>query len=262
MADAGDLEKLPPEIRKEIWTHLLAEPETIQIKRLLRGKRRRKHGTVALQSSTGRSSGALRVNKLISEEATQALYGYNKFEFQNTGALLQFLKQIGDSKRHLRHAAIYHEGLIFMNSWNSLKHSIQILASVRALRTLEVSHSAFCGNGTVMLQTKELVEHCKPLLHALHDHFVTNRLNTSVLDVIRVGIPPSNCELNGTCSELGKQHLRISFLREYNSRTHKLAIPLGQCRCHCREARQVNDELEQGVRQEVAEQLELGLPIC
>jgi hypothetical protein len=260
MADAGDLEKLPPEIRKEIYTHLLVESETIMVKRLLRGKRKRKHGTVALQSGTGRSSELLRVNKLISEEAAQVLYGYSKFEFQNTGALRQFLEQIGDSKRHLRHVAIYHEGLIFMNSWNSLKQSIQILASVRALRTLEVSHSAFCGNGTVMLQTKELVEHCKPLLQALHDNFVEKRLSMSVFDIIRVSLPPSNCELNGTCSELGKQHLRISFLREYTSRTHKLAIPLGQCRCHCREARQVNDELEQEIRQEVAEQLELDMP--
>lgn len=88
-----------------------------------------------------------------------------------------------------------------------------------------------------MLQTKELVEHCKPLLHALHDNFVEMRLNMSVLDVIRVALPPSICESNGTCSVLGKQHLRIFFLREYPSRTHKVAIPLGQCSCLCREAR-------------------------
>ena len=140
MADAGDLGKLPPEIRKEIYTYLLVENETIPIKRLLRDKRERKSGTVALQSWTGRSSGVLRVNKLISEEAAQVLYGYNKIEFLNAGALRHFLEQIGDAKRHLRHVAIYQDGIIFMKSWNSMKQSIQMLASAKALRTLEVSH--------------------------------------------------------------------------------------------------------------------------
>lgn len=183
MADAGDLEKLPPEIRKEIYTHLLVESEVIPIKRLLRAKRKRllqdkrkrNHGTVGIQSWAGRSSGVLRVNKIISEETAQVLYGYNKFEFQNTGALRHFLEAIGDAKRHLRHVAIYQEGIMFMKSWNSLEQSVQMLASARALRTLEVSHSVLCHKGTLMLQTKELVEHCKPLLHALHDDFVNKR---------------------------------------------------------------------------------------
>ena len=265
MADAGDLEKLPPEIRKEIYTHLLVESEAIPIKRLLRAKRKRllqgkrkpNKGTIALQSWTGRSSGILRVNKLIGEEAAQVLYGYNKFEFLNAGALRHFLGQIGDAKRHLRHVSIYQDGILFMKSWNSFKQSIQLLASGTSLRTLEVSHSVLCPKGKLKLQIAELVEHCKPLLHALNDDFAKNGLNMNVLDVVKIGLVPSVCELNGTCSMLNLQHPRIFFLTKYTSRMQRVAIPRDQCGCLCGEAGHVNDDLKQELKEEVAKQLKL-----
>lgn len=107
MADAGDLGKLPPEIRKEIYTYLLAESDTIAITTFLRAKRKHKYDTAALQlRGTKSSSEVLRVNKLIHEEAAQVLYGCNKFEFHNAVPLYHFLEQIGDAKSHLRHVTL------------------------------------------------------------------------------------------------------------------------------------------------------------
>jgi hypothetical protein len=159
MTDAGDLGRLPPEIRKEVFTYLLVEGETIQIKRFLGTKSKRKYDTAALRSwRTRRASEIFRVNKLIREEAAQVLYGCNKFEFINAGALYHFLQQIGDARRHLRHVAIYQDGLTFMKSWKSMQQSIQVLASVRGLRTLEVSHDALCRNVAPKTTIKALVQ--------------------------------------------------------------------------------------------------------
>ena len=127
MADAGDLGKLPPEIRKEIYTYLLVEDDVVPIKRFLGAKSNRKYDTAALlPRRTRRSNEILRVNKLIYEEAVKILYDCNKFEFLNAVALHHFLEQIGDAKRHLRHIAIYQYGLVFMKSWTSLKKSLEI----------------------------------------------------------------------------------------------------------------------------------------
>lgn len=107
VADAGNLEKLPPEIRKQIYTHLLVEPKTIAIKRYINPKayksrevarmnhhrksdrnrkvydRRRKAWVEAPPSTTS----ILLVNKVICREATPVFYGSNDFFFDNAGAL-------------------------------------------------------------------------------------------------------------------------------------------------------------------------------
>jgi len=260
MADAGDLGKLPPEIRKEIYTYLLVEDDVIPIKRFPRAISNRTCDTAALQLWwTKRSSQILRVNKLIREEAAQALYGCNKFEFLNAVTLRHFLQQIGDAKRHLGHVAICQDGLVFMNSWTSMEKSIQILASVRAIRTLEVSHTRLCHNGRPKISTEELVQHCKPLLHALNADFVKKGLNTSVLEVINIVLPRSDGGYVSFCCA-NREHIRKVLITNYATKKARNIMSELECGCRCRKADDVNNQLKQELREEIAKQLKLQPP--
>lgn len=129
VADAGNLDKLPPEIRKQIYTHLLVEPKTIAIERYTTAHRksevvrmnhhrkadhrmkvydRRRKAWVDAPPAT---TSILLVNKVICQEATPVFYGSNDFFFDNAGALRDFLTWIGQSRQHLRHVEIAgHDG--------------------------------------------------------------------------------------------------------------------------------------------------------
>lgn len=116
MADAGDLGKLPLEIRKHIYTHLLVEAKAIALKchihprgqtEVVRKSRTHKPGNANPYSRVrvysrdqGRNiwvNAPLRIisilltNKLISQEAAPVLYGCNKFFFDDAGAMRDFL---------------------------------------------------------------------------------------------------------------------------------------------------------------------------
>jgi len=259
MADAGDLDRFPPEIRFEIYNHLLVIDRIVPIKRVHRAKSKRQHDTVALQSQTKRSTEVLRVNKFMNEEAAPVLYGCNNFEFLNAMTLNDFLQQIGDAKRHLRHVAFHQDGFKFMKSWKSMQHSIQLLASERGVRNLQFSHSAFCRNGTLKIPISELVKHCKPLLQALNVEFVKKDLGTSVLDIIDIVLPRSNCESTGLCSTTG-EHGRKALITNYTSSMFKTSTLDLQCGCRCGTAQDVNDRLKTELKEEIAKQLKLGLP--
>lgn len=120
MADSGDLGKLPPEIRKEIYSYLLIEDKRVVISRY---KDRSQYRVVRMGSyrNTNRTDSTydrdtrvwtkaapgpdalLLVNKLVSQEAAQVLYGLNRFEFEHIAALQSFLDCVGDSRQHIRH---------------------------------------------------------------------------------------------------------------------------------------------------------------
>lgn len=263
MADAGDLGKLPPEIRKDIYAHLLVEPKAIPVKRYLykdedESKFDEYHtrGLFDRKSRMRRANSILRVNKLINEEATQVMYSCNRFMFQNAGALRLFLEQIGGSKGHLRHVGISEHGYKFMGSWKAMDVSITMLASSsRGLRTLEVSHLAFCHRHKRMLQIKDLVQHCKPLLQALHDEFVEENLNASVFDVIDICLTCSNVELNNS-SEQFAAHPNYVHITDYTT-VSGVASSARLCGCACSVAEKVNNNLRQGLKEEIAKQLEL-----
>lgn len=260
MVDAGDLGKLPPEIRKQIYTYLLVENDTIAVKRFSRAKSNRKYDTAALRRWwTRRSSGILLVNRLIRQEAAPVLYGCNKFEFLNALVLHHFLEQIGDAKRHLRHVAMHEDGLIFMKSWKSMKKAIQILASVKGLRTLEVSLLALCRNDKPKIQIRDLVHHCKPLLKALDDDFVKKGLNTSVFDIIKISLGQSICETRGPCTAT-YEHPRDVFVTDYTTKKYTKAMPKDQCGYSCSNFGDENNKLKQELKAEIAKQLKLQLP--
>lgn len=270
MAHTGDLGKLPPEIRKEIYTYLLVESKVIPVKRFLHKDEANfgEYLTTALlrhESPLRQARSVLRVSKLVNEEATQVLYGCNKFMFQHAGALRSFLNQIGDMKTHLRHVGISEGGYIFMNSWKAMNDSIKVLASsARGLRTLEFSHLAFCHRYQQVLQVKELVKHYKPLLQALHDEFVENNLNASVFDVIEICLAP--CV---TCSSLedseseglwdvSSEHSRSVIITDYTSAKGATPFPR-PCGCLCLAAEKANNDLMKEVKEEIVKQLDLQM---
>lgn len=82
----------------------------------------------------------------------------------------------------------------------------------------------------------------------------------SVLDVIKIGLPPSICELNGTCGTLGEQHRRSFVLTKYTSRMQRVTMSRVHCGCLCREAGRLNDALMKELKEEIAEQLKLEMP--
>lgn len=147
MADCGDLEKLPPEIRNEIYALALVQAEPFALcnfdgdqKRLgesagrgrnapkmnkewarsdkakvapvghRRNRKARGYTGVGSKYVEVPSNVALtRVNKQLNVETSSVLYGFNFFNFKTTCALERFLKQIGNNKQHLRTVGLsYH----------------------------------------------------------------------------------------------------------------------------------------------------------
>lgn len=262
MAEDGDPGQLPPEIRKEIYSYLLVESNTIAIKRFLPAGTEHKYDTVALRSRKKRSSGILRVNKFVNKEAAQVMYGCNKFEFMDAEALHHFLEQIGDARRHLCHVGIYQDELLFRNSRNAMKRSIRMLAAMRGLRTVEVSHSILCRKRDIVatiVQIKKLVQLCKPLLSALNDHSIENSLSVSVLDVVQMPILQGACKPLSMCSTRF-EHPRMILVTDCTTRNYRRTKSKLQCGCLCSKVEDENKKLKQELEEEIARQLKLELP--
>lgn len=279
MADAGDLAKLPAEIRKEIYAHLLMEPKKIPITRCpaedkksnnqlthgatarmdklrrpkVPGKRYDRHlkAWVLLPPST---TSPLKVNKLIGLEAAQVLYGFNRFEFQNAGALERFLEQIGHGASHLRHVAIIGEGYKFAGSWAAMVRSLKALATSKSIRTLGFSHLIFCleADEQTTALLRMLAEHCKPLLETLRAHFNAQNLDFDVLDIVKIDLPPYPDVSPYHWSpivEFGQQN--IVTLASCNKR----GFEMRSCWCHKSAAGGKNDELMVELKKEIMRQL-------
>lgn len=295
MADAGNLGKLPPEIRKEIYAHLLVEDKAIPIRRLMTtGKKQRgkttepraarmdkrplKHAgkaydrrnrvwvNVPLCTSRGTTS-LLRVNKLIGYEAAQVLYGSNQFAFENAGALERFVRQIGDNLPHLRCISIIGEGILFMGLWSSMDRAIEALTVAKGLRTLEFSHLAFCDSGRFWeSKIKEVVEHCVPLLAALQAAFQANDLNHNVLHILKITLPPCGLDAgdeaehqynhsNNTHNGLASPRRRFALTR--SKRLNSWGHPV--CCCDCGSAEDKNKQFSKMLKKEIVEQLGLNV---
>lgn len=213
MADSGDLGKLPPEIRKEIYSYLLVEPTKVGILRQLVNKkakvarmdhhRNKKHRKQIYDRDACKWKKAppcitslLLVNKLTSQEAAQVLYGFNKFEFLHSAALETFLINIGPSRQYIRDITINEQGVLYKGGWAAMDRSLELLYQVPSLRSIEISHLAFCGYWSFAINEKQwmvtpesLVRHCKPLLESLKATFESQNLSLSIFDVIKIALP-------------------------------------------------------------------------
>lgn len=213
MADAGDLGRLPPELRKEIYSYVLVEPEKVGILRLeVKGlgkvarfnhhrnnKHRGKfydHDAKAWLDAPPSFTSVLYVNKSVALEATEVLYGFNEFEFLHAGALLCFLRHIGPSIQYLRSISLVGQGVLYNLHWDALDISMELLAQVASLRSLEISHLALCGehdspsaNRRPVVTPKTFVQHCKPLLGSLKAKAESHNWSLSIVDLIQITLP-------------------------------------------------------------------------
>lgn len=119
MDDPGILFKLPPELRLQIYNYVLLRPveeqhvvPTIR-KRLSPEAMRRRAMNLKRHAAEGRTrlpisvkTALLSVNKHISLETGQVIYGNHKFIFKTAQALDHFLIHIGENKQHLRHVEV------------------------------------------------------------------------------------------------------------------------------------------------------------
>lgn len=290
MTATDDLGKLPLELRKEIYAHLLVEPRAIAIKRYMHAGNRKNrevarmgnhrdpkhHGQVhdkragIWRSAPPGTTSILFVSKTISQEAALVLYGCNGFIFDSARALEDFLVWIGDSKQHLRHVAV-NDNVTLNGSWHVMNRALSHLTeSAKRLRRLEFSHLSFCGqhdrhSHDVLIE--RLAQHCKPLLQSLQATSEAQDFRMDVLDVVRIILPPCHCQL---CENAKK---RCSFPTCKNGSPHghdvhraiatrsesKTGDSLRYCYSLCRSADAYNKQLETYLRNEIAKHFGLNV---
>lgn len=288
MADAGDLERLPLEIRKEIYKYVLVESKTIAIKRYINPQDRRR-GEVARMNhhrnslhrgkiwhqrkkfwydAPPSSTSVLLVNKRVGQEATPVFYS-NDFAFDTSRALQDFLAWIGDSKQYVRKAAILHLSTMCNNSWNAMDHSLALLTAAKGFRTFAFSHLAFCGRSSFLLDPKTLAKHFVPFLKSLHESRSALGLGANILDVVQIILPPCHCEHCGKIFKKGRQVMCCRRPGEPHKLHKERMVPVcldfrpkadtRHCSCLCETAEDTNRRFMREMREVFAEELGLDM---
>jgi hypothetical protein len=285
MADPGDLGRLPPEIRKEIYSYLLVEDKRVVISRYNEHQQYRPvrmgsyrnpnhidstydRDTQVWTKTAPGPDALLLVNKLMSQEAAQTLYGLNYFEFENIAALHCFLECIGNSRQHLRHISLLGQSLIYRYKWEVMDASLRLLTQASGLRSLELPHLAFCGTlfGRSATDPRTLVQHFRLLLESLKASYERQNLDMSIFDVIRIELDP--CHFETEYGARHKQHHKLHLgnnwtvkLRQTlidthnNSQKHPISTAYVRCNCLCRSAEKNNQALVEELKEEIAKQL-------
>ncbi|KAK5702770.1 hypothetical protein LTR97_003716 [Elasticomyces elasticus] len=99
------LEKLPPELRVEIYRYLLVTDSFIWIRRI---KTKKTHNGQSFVTARPKISGhaILSTNRLLHGEAAEVLYSENRFEFLDSKVFSTFVKGIKPYSSLLRHLKI------------------------------------------------------------------------------------------------------------------------------------------------------------
>jgi hypothetical protein len=280
-ADTGDLETLPPELRKEIYAHLLVETKKISIKRLRKEGKAVRMDNHRHKDHPGKfydrsqqdwvdappcTTSLLLVNSAVSVEATQVLYGFNKFDFEHTCALWTFLESIGKSKQYLRHIAIVGYGVLYFGSLVAMKRSVKLLQHSPSLRSLEISHFALCDQqNNLKFNIQTLVAACAPLLKTLKITFEKEGVNVNVLDVIKIELPlcsyshgsaedheAGHAKWSDGLSGLSQQRSSDGLRRLYQ---RPGTIDMYERTCFCAAAEDKNKKLTEELKREIGKQL-------
>lgn len=223
MADAGDLEKLPPEIRNEIYALVLVQAEPVVLcnfggdqrniefkdsdnKWALSDKAKvaplghnRRSKYIGYQYAYGTRRlvevlsdfTLLRVNKKIYAEAAPVLYGCTKFRFVSSGTMRRFLNLIGDNKQHLRDVGMCGGGWKFRIGLYEARYAMEALAAAKSIRIFEVSHLDVCpkvpaASRRYIPGCHKVVRLCRPFLNSLKIAYKDNDLNASIEKVIQI----------------------------------------------------------------------------
>lgn len=286
MADAGDLEKLPPEIRRQIYTHLLVEPITIAIKhyispnayksgevtrmdhhrKVFRARKVLDRCRKAWVGAPPSTTSILLANKSIFHEATPVLYGDNHFFLDSAGILQDFLAWIGQSRQHLRHVEVDGRGIMHNETWKAMDRSLRLLESSHSLRALHFYHNGFCRIfWRNSVDIRQMGKRCTPLLRSLQASCEARNLKIDVLEIVKIVLPPCHCEF---CTKAAKCYYLPCRVRATHSGYHPRVtiLPGGGaygetstlCNCFCHDAEDNNRLLDGKLKDEIAKQLGLS----
>jgi hypothetical protein len=269
MADLGDLEKFPPEIRDEIYALVLVQAEPVALSNFGgdqkaigmsagRGRNapdmdnewaRSYQAKVALVGYERRIKGIgykyvgnkwvevpsnvalLCVNKRVYAEATPILYGGTKFRFENVGTLHRFVDLIGENNQHLRDVGMMAGGWKFRLGFYEARYALEALAAAKNIRTFEVSHLDVCPN--VGAADRKYIPGGLKVV----------RLCRPLLDSLAVAYKNNN--LDTSILDV----IKISSTGTYTTRYRPRS-----CGCTEKQATEVRIELERNVKRSIAEQ--------
>jgi hypothetical protein len=227
MAGAGDLEKLPLEIRNEIYVLVFTRPKPLVLCNFggdqpgidrrgldnewarsatatkVEGHRRSVkaigHQRVGQKWVKAPSKIALIcVNEKVSAEAVAVLYSRTKFRFARAGTVRRFLNLIGDKKQYLRDVGMCVCGWKFGRGFYEARYAMEALAAAKCIRRVEVAHVDVCPqvpatSRRIYPGSQKVVKLCEPLLNSLKTAYEDKDLNASVLDVVRISAVDNYC---------------------------------------------------------------------
>jgi len=129
----------------------------------------------------------LRASRQLYYEGCQTRYGCNKFSFDTTGTLCDFLEAIGDKRASLRYITIEPKGYMPRKACKAF----ELLQSARSLRHIEVHHLDLCGGRgkyeSAIIRPhspSEIVDHASALLKMLKRSYEAQNVNADVQDVL------------------------------------------------------------------------------
>lgn len=189
-ADAGDLEKLPLEIRRMIYEFALPDECFVRLEahqprseqhwvingveithpaRLEAAPRHHKRNSKRRgQKCIGKKwveipnkNALLQANKQIHAEAAPVLYGTNHFQFQTTRALEAFVMQIGEANRQLLDSILLirpdTEGWKYNTSKGLAAQSraMDVLKGAKGIRNIRIDGLPYLPRGTSLLLEQE-----------------------------------------------------------------------------------------------------------
>ena len=272
MADCGDLEKLPPEIRNEIYALALVQAEPFALctfggdqknigeptsraycaprmnNQWTRSDKRKVAPVGHKRSLKGRGYKYVRnkwvevpsnvallcVNKKIHMEAVPVLYSRTKFRFQTVTTMRRFTNSIGDNIQYLCNLGISPRGWDYRFGFNSARMAIEALVAAKSLHTFEVSHIDICP-------------YTRLRQHYPGSHGVV-KLCRPLLESLKIAYKTN--ELKASILEV----IKVDITTEH--RDLSLGIS-GACGCETKQAIKDNDGLQRELKRLVAEQHEL-----
>jgi hypothetical protein len=280
MADAGDLEKLPLEIRNEIYALVLTRPKPLVLCNF--GGDQPSIDRGGLDNEWARSAPATKVaplgqhrstkaigyqwvrrkwveapsniallcvNEKVSAEAVAVLYSQTKFRFARAGTVRRFLNLIRDKKQYLRDVGMCARGWKFGLGFYEARYAMEALADAKCIRVFEVAHVDVCPHVPAKSRrlypgSQKVVKLYEPLLKYLTAAYEDKDLNASILDVVRV-------------SAVEEYMYDVGFsLSLERGLGHGLEET--SCQCTTQQSVEANDELQHQLKHSVAKQHEVA----
>ena len=273
MADCGDLEKLPPELRNEIYALVLVQAEPLLLcnfggKQKSMGERKSprfhaprmenecartikpKVAPVGHKRSLNRKGheyvqgkwvevpsnvALLCVNKKTHTEAALVLYSRTKFRFRKVDTMRRFVSLIENNIRYIRDFGILAGGWEYRRGFRAVRYVIEALAAAKSMHTFEISHVDICPN--VSPRFRKYYPGSNKIV----------KLCRPLLESLKIAYK---------AGDLKASILEVLKIDDPKNRGFEYGRD-GDCGCEVEQATKNNVELERELKQLIAEQHEL-----